>query len=92
MPRRGGSASRTKTAVVVPTYDRPEPLARCLAALVRLDPAPDVIVVVDDGGRRPAAPVCARFGDRVRVIRQRNAGPGAARNAGVGRPRRRWSP
>ena len=72
-----------KTAVVVPTHDRPEALAACLDALLRLDPAPGAIVVVDDGGRRPAAEVAARFGDRVRCIRQDNAGPGAARNAGV---------
>ena len=72
-----------RTAVVVPTYNRPEALAACLEALVRLDPAPDDIVVVDDGGARPAAEVCARFGGRVRCLRQANAGPAAARNAGV---------
>ena len=72
-----------RTAIVVPTYNRPEALAACLEALGRLDPAPDEIVVVDDGGARPAAEVCARFDGRVRCIRQANAGPAAARNAGV---------
>lgn len=72
-----------KTAIVVPTCDRPEALGACLEALVRLDPAPYAIVVVDDGGRRPAAEVADRFGGRVRCIRQENAGPAAARNAGV---------
>lgn len=72
-----------KTAVVVPTHDRPERLWHCLTALVRLDPAPDGIVVVDDGGRRPAAPICTAFGSRVRCIRQENAGPAAARNLGI---------
>ena len=72
-----------RTAIVVPTYNRPEALAACLAALDRLDPAPDEIVVVDDGGVRPAAAVCTRFNGRVRCIRQASAGPAAARNAGV---------
>lgn len=72
-----------KTAVVVPTYDRPDRLRQCLAALIRLDPAPDAIVVVDDGGRRPAGPVCAEFGSRIRCIRQENSGPATARNLGV---------
>ena len=72
-----------QTAIVVPTYDRPEALTACLEALGRLEPAPDEIVIVDDGGARPAAEVCARFAGRVRCIRQANAGPAAARNAGV---------
>lgn len=72
-----------KSAVVVPTYDRPDALKACLTALMRLDPAPDSIVVVDDGGKWFAASVCADFGDRVTCIRQANVGPAAARNAGV---------
>jgi GT2 family glycosyltransferase len=40
-------------------------------------------VVVDDGSPEPLAPVCARFGERVRCVRQANAGPAAARNRGV---------
>lgn len=74
-----------KTAVVVPTYNRPESLKLCLISLMHLDPAPDAIIVVDDGSKWPAAPICAEFGDRVTCIRQTNAGPAAARNAGVRR-------
>jgi GT2 family glycosyltransferase len=72
-----------KTAVVVPSYDRPERLSACLEALAKLDPAPEEIVVVDDGSPAPLAPVCAGFGERVRCLRQDNRGPAAARNAGV---------
>lgn len=73
-----------KTAVVVPTHDRPERLRDCLGALMRLDPAPDTIIVVDDAGARPAAPVCATFGERVRCLAlKRNGGPAKARNHGV---------
>ncbi|WP_236830871.1 mycofactocin biosynthesis glycosyltransferase MftF [Blastococcus sp. KM273128] len=66
--------------VVVPVKDRPEGLARLLAAL-RADPATaDLpVVVVDDGS---AVPVTAPQG--VRVLRHPAArGPAAARNAGL---------
>lgn len=75
-------------SVVVPTYDRPERLRACLAALVATDlPAGSVeVVVVDDGGARPAAPVVAELADGpvlLRVHRQDNAGPATARNTGA---------
>ena len=73
-------------SIVVPTLDRPRELARCLAAIERLDYAHDSfeVIVVDDGGR---APVRARG---ARVIRQANAGPAAARNRGAAAARGRW--
>ena len=75
-------AEGMRTAAIVPSYDRPERLRACLEALGRLDPAPDEIVVVDDGSARPLAPVCADVA-RVRCLRQGNRGPAAARNAGA---------
>ncbi|GMG81771.1 hypothetical protein LNKW23_09840 [Paralimibaculum aggregatum] len=71
-----------RAAVVVPSHGRPEALRGCLESLMALDGAPE-IVVVDDGSPAPLTPVCAGFGERVRCIRQANAGPGAARNTGV---------
>lgn len=72
-----------KASVVVPSYDRPERLRDCLAALMRSQGVPFEVVVVDDGSPVPLAPVCAPFGERVRVLRQPNAGPAGARNAGA---------
>jgi glycosyltransferase involved in cell wall biosynthesis len=73
-------------SVVIPSYARPEPLARCMEALskVRLEGSFEVIVV-DDGSPTPLAPVIEKFADRVpaRVLRQANKGPAAARNAGA---------
>jgi GT2 family glycosyltransferase len=70
-------------SVVVPTYERPRALERCLAALRRLEAPPGgyEIVVVDDGSReRPTAVV---DGVGARLVEQSHAGPGAARNRGV---------
>ena len=77
------SSARLSSAVVIPSYARPERLRGCLEALMG-DPAADFsVVVVDDGSPEPLAPVCAAFGERVRCLRQENRGPAAARNAGV---------
>jgi GT2 family glycosyltransferase len=72
-----------KTAIVVPSFDRPARLRDCLEALLALEGEPPEIVVVDDGSPTPLDGVCAAFGPRVRCIRQTNRGPAAARNAGV---------
>ncbi len=80
-------------SVIVPSYNRPDQLRRCLAALQQLcqDEAIE-IVVVDDGGERPAAPVAQSVpgGIEVRVIRQANQGPAAARNTGARAARGQW--
>jgi glycosyltransferase involved in cell wall biosynthesis len=74
-------------SVVVPTFDRPRELAACIAALAALDyPVGRYeIVVVDDGSDPPVAPIAApgRPGLRTTWLRQPNAGPSAARNAGA---------
>ena len=82
-------------SVVVPTYDRPAQLAACVAALRELErPAgTHEIVIVNDGGRAPAADIAAGSGDaslEVRLLTQRNAGPAAARNAGAAAARGAW--
>lgn len=64
-------------SVVVPTRDRPEALARCLAALASQRADEEVeVVVVNDGGAPVDAP-------GARVLQADGAGPAAARNLGA---------
>lgn len=75
--------------MVIPTYGRPGQLAECLRSIAQLDYPRDrfEVIVVDDGGPTPLDPVVAPFRTQVSLtlIRQRNAGPSAARNAGAER-------
>ncbi|MCV7468370.1 glycosyltransferase family 2 protein [Micrococcus luteus] len=69
---------------VIPTYnDSPDHLRQAVSsALNQTHPSVEVIVV-DDGSAVPVSSTLVRSDDRLRVIRQQNAGPAAARNAGL---------
>jgi len=78
-------------SIIVPTHARPAQLAECLAALSRLDYPKErlEVIVVDDGGGVPLAPVLERFRQvlDLTVLEQEQAGPADARNAGAERAR-----
>jgi glycosyltransferase involved in cell wall biosynthesis len=74
-------------SIVIPTYNRPERLGACLRSLTELDYPRDrfEVVIVDDGSPTPMDAVVAPFHSQMSVtlLRQANAGPAAARNAGA---------
>jgi GT2 family glycosyltransferase len=78
-------------SVVIPTFDRPAELERCLDGVVAMRGAgPDLeVVVVNDGGAPLPAPVRERLRPLLdlTVVEQHRAGPAAARNAGAERAR-----
>ncbi len=78
-------------SIIIPTHDRPHPLAACLFALSRLTFAKNrmEVIVVDDGGQFPLQPLIDRFRHHLPLIfvRQESAGPAAARNRGASRAR-----
>lgn len=74
-------------SVVIPTYNRPQKLRACLDALSELDYPRDrfEVVVVDDGSPTPMDSVVEPFRAQldISLLRQQNAGPATARNAGA---------
>lgn len=74
-------------SIVVPTFNRPQAVAACIAWLDALDYPRDrlEIIIVDDGSDPPVPPelVQRKGGHRARLIRQANRGPASARNAGA---------
>lgn len=75
-------------SVVIPIYNRAEYVRECLDSLVAQTLSDIEIVCVDDGSTDDTPAVLARYerdDSRVSVVRQDNAGAGAARNAGLAR-------
>lgn len=74
-------------SLIIPTYERPEQLKRCLNAVARIDYPKDKfeVIVVDDGSTSPPEELVKSFSDRldIRLITQVNTGPGGARNTGA---------
>ena len=74
-----------RISVVIPTLDRPGPLAACLAALAMDFPPDAETIVVADGGSNDPSSIVAPYVERMRLrlIRIENCGPAAARNRGL---------
>jgi glycosyltransferase involved in cell wall biosynthesis len=69
--------------VVVPVWNAELWLGEALDSALAQRHAPIDVVVVDDGSSDRSAAIAERYGPPVRVVRQANAGIGAARNRGV---------
>jgi hypothetical protein len=67
-------------SVVIPSYNRGEFIAATIDSVLAQDYLDCEIVVADDGSTDGTLEVLARYGDRLGVHTQANAGPGAARN------------
>jgi len=70
-------------SVVIPTYNRISLLQRTLASVRRQSCADFEIIIVDDGSTDGTRESLASNGEFLRVIKQPNRGPGAARNVGA---------
>lgn len=68
---------------VIPVFNGERFLAEAIGSALAQDYEPHEVIVVDDGSTDGTAAVAARFGIRITCLHQRNAGPGAARNAGI---------
>lgn len=80
------SETGPSVSVIIPTFNRPAQLRECVLALSRssLPFARFEVVVVDDGSAVPLHRALSDIpGLDIRSIRQANAGPAAARNAGA---------
>jgi glycosyltransferase involved in cell wall biosynthesis len=69
-------------SLIIPIYNGAQHLPAALASARAQTRPPDEIIVVDDGSTDDSAAL-ARAQPDVRLLTQANAGPGAARNAGL---------
>ncbi|MGQ0543113.1 MAG: glycosyltransferase family 2 protein [Blastocatellia bacterium] len=70
-------------SIVIPTYNYARFIAEAIDSVLAQTYPISEIIVVDDGSTDGTEDVVRRFGERVRYIKQKNAGVCAARNNGV---------
>lgn len=75
-----------KYSVVVPVYNRPEYLEKCIKSVLQNDRDDLELILVDDGSEEETASLLDSWGTRdkrITVVHKDNEGPGIARNKGL---------
>ena len=76
-----------KLSVIIPCYNEENYIERCVDSLLKQSYKEFEVVFVDDGSTDNTHKILkeyAKKNKRIRVYKQKNAGPGAARNKGAG--------
>lgn len=81
------SSDNLTFSIIIPTYERPAQISKCLESIAKLDYPKNKfeVVVVDDGSINPPEKLVNSYKDRLNItlITQKNAGPAGARNTGA---------
>ena len=75
--------SAPRFSVIIPAYNAKDTLARALDSVLAQSWPAFEIIVIDDGSIDATAAVAASYGEKIRYLRQDNAGVSAARNHGA---------
>ena len=70
-------------SAIIPTYNRAQIVCRAINSALAQTYARVEVIVVDDGSTDETVSMLSQYQGKIRVIRQANAGPAAARNTGV---------
>jgi glycosyltransferase involved in cell wall biosynthesis len=70
-------------SVIIPTYNRAAQVRAAIESVLAQTYSHIEVIVVDDGSTDDTGGVLRQYDGKIRVIRQANAGPAAARNTGV---------
>lgn len=73
-----------KITTIIPAYNRADLIGETLRSVLSQSRPPSEVIVVDDGSSDGTPDVVASFAPEVTLVRQANAGAGAARNTGLG--------
>ena len=73
----------TKVSVIIPAFNQARFLAQAVESVLRQTHREIEVVVIDDGSTDTTPEVAQSFGDRIKYVRQDNAGLPAARNRGL---------
>lgn len=83
--------NKPKISVVIPLYNKEKSIARTIESILNQTLHDFELVIVDDGSTDNSVDIVRSFSDeRIVLIQQKNAGPGAARNTGVRNAKADW--
>lgn len=80
-------SQRGLVSVIIPCYNQGQYLANAVDSVLDQTCPDREVIVVDDGSTDTTPEVAARYGDRLRYVRQENQGLSAARNTGISHAR-----
>src|SRR5690349_3945565 len=77
-------------SVIIPAFNAADYIGHAIHCALTQTVPPLEVLVVDDGSTDKTAEVVSQYPPPVRLLRQSNAGPGAARNHGAREARGEW--
>ena len=76
-------STRIKVSAIVPVFNGSATLREAIDSVLEQGSSDLELIVVDDGSTDSTPAIIDSYGDQIRCIRQPNAGPAVARNAGA---------
>ena len=70
-------------SVIVPAFNAEKYIAEAVSSILAQDPAPDEVIIVNDGSTDNTGSIAESFDEPVRCFVQENTGAAAARNMGI---------
>ena len=85
----------TSISVVIPVYNLEHYIGTTIDSVLNQTVLPDEVIIVDDGSTDNSISVIEEYINKnpdnfIRLVRQKNSGPGAARNRGIEVAQSEW--